>query len=54
MNIPLSILKNQKFIPLETYNYHQSLGKSLNKINKNSKNITPIKKKQNTNIQKMK
>ena len=44
MNIPLSIIKNQKLIPLETFNYHQSLGKSLNKIYKNPKNITPIKK----------
>ena len=44
MNIPLSIIKNQKLIPLETFNYHQSLGKSLNKIYKNPKKITPIKK----------
>ena len=38
MNIPNKILKNQKYIPSVTFNYHQNLGKILYKIKNNQKN----------------
>ena len=46
MNIPMKILRMQQYIPNVTFNYHQSLAKTLYKINQNPKKKN-VKKKPN-------